>query len=84
MRLPRLTAVGLLLCLSVPVVTWAGSEPKLPRAIDSPIVRPKVKDIHKAGLSQGRHPSKYWDTQWGRNKSFLAQRHSRPTSPYLR
>jgi hypothetical protein len=84
MRLLRLTAVALVLCLSAPVVTWAGREPKLPRAIDSPLLRPKVQEGHKAQLRQGRHPSKYWDTQWGRNQSFLTQRHSRPTSPYLR
>ncbi len=31
----------------------------LPRAIDSPIIRPKVREDHKAGKHQ-RHPPQCW------------------------
>jgi|WetSurSiteA1Bulk_404760.scaffolds.fasta_scaffold338968_1 hypothetical protein len=84
MRLPRLTTVALLLCLFAPAIAWPGGGPKLPRAIDSPVVRPTVRDDHKAGLRQGRHPSKLQDPQWGRNPGWLVRHPIRPLSHYLK
>ena len=36
---------------------------KLPKPIDSPVVRPKADDSHKKGLKQ--HPSRYQHAEWG-------------------
>jgi hypothetical protein len=80
----RMTAMALLLCLSAPVVTWAGRGSKLPRAIDTPIIRPKVMEGHKVGLRQGRHPSKLQDPQWGRDPGWLVRHPNRPLSHYLK
>jgi len=47
---------------------WFHNSNNLPRAIDSPIVRPHVKEIHKVAqglvprLKQDRHPG--WGAQW--------------------
>ena len=46
------------------------SKPKLPKPIDSPIVRPKVQDSHKAGKRAGNHPEKFqhadYGAEWGK------------------
>jgi hypothetical protein len=50
-----LVALGLLLGASGAEAGLFGSKKKLPRPIDSPIVRPKVQEGHKPGKRQ-RHP----------------------------
>jgi hypothetical protein len=67
---PVAVAVSLLLLLTASgVEAWPGRRhPKLPRAIDSPIVRPKVQEGHKAGKKSGRHPSAYERHGWGLDK----------------
>jgi hypothetical protein len=54
-----------------------------PKPIDSPIVRPKFRDDHKAGKRSGRHPSAYAHAQYGNewNKIFAARHH--PIPEYL-
>jgi hypothetical protein len=37
----------------------------LPKPIDSPIVRPKFRDDHKAGKRTGRHPSALSRSEYG-------------------
>lgn len=86
MRVQRLTAIALVLSLAAPgaVLAWPGGEKKLPQAIDSPVVRPRVRDDHKVGLRGGRHPSRLGNAQWGRNNKWLMGHHSRPMAHYLK
>ena len=44
----------------------------LPRAIDSPIVRPKVKDRHKEGKRGGDHPKQCYQLLAERSGTGLA------------
>jgi hypothetical protein len=43
----------------------AEARPKLPKPIDSPVVRPKVRDDHKAGKRIGKHPERFYRPEWG-------------------
>ena len=66
----RLVVTGIVLLL----LGSAGAEAslfnrsKLPKPIDHPIVRPKVREDHKVGKCAGRHPSEFirpdWGTEW--------------------
>jgi hypothetical protein len=38
-------------------------KPRLPKAIDSPVVRPKSKSVEKA--TRQEHPSRYLRAEWG-------------------
>ena len=60
-----LTAGIALLLLSSAGAEAGPSKPKLPKPIDSPIVRPKVQDHHKAGKRAGNHPEKYQSAEYG-------------------
>lgn len=40
-----------------------GSRDQLPQAIDTPMVRPRVKESHK--VKKARHPAKYEKFSWG-------------------
>jgi len=51
-----LVALGLLLGASGAEAGLFGSKKKLPRPIDSPVLRPKVQEGHKPGKRQ-RHPA---------------------------
>ena len=42
---------------------WSRRTPRLPKPIDSPIVRPKSKSHEKS--TRGKHPSKYLKQDWG-------------------
>jgi hypothetical protein len=66
----RFAFAVLVLCMAAPGAEaglFGRKAPKLPKAIDSPIVRPKVKESHKP-LNHAHHPAKYgrpgWGTQW--------------------
>jgi hypothetical protein len=48
--------------LAVPAVE---ARVKLPKPIDSPVVRPKVRDDHKPGKRAGSHPARYERGEWG-------------------
>jgi cell division protein FtsN len=60
------------------------STDKLPKPIDSPIVRPKAREDHKVGKRAGRHPSKVqrqeWGTEWQRT---LSLKRAHPVPDYL-
>lgn len=49
---------------------WSKRQRKLPRAIDSPIVRPKVKEEHKPG-NRMRHTARVERAGWGREERLL-------------
>jgi hypothetical protein len=61
----KLLAAG----IAVLLLTSAGAEAakgvKLPKPIDHPIVRPKVRDNHKAGKRAGDHPEQFHRPDWG-------------------
>jgi hypothetical protein len=66
----KLLAAGIALFLLSSAGAEAGlfsSRRKLPKPIDSPVVRPKVRDDHKAGKRTGRHPSNVSRPDWGAN-----------------
>jgi hypothetical protein len=56
----------------------------LPKPIDSPIVRPKLSDDHKAGKRTGRHPAAYsrseYGAEWGK---IFSTRRPHPIPGYL-
>ena len=55
----------------------------LPKPIDSPIVRPKLRDDHKANKRVGSHPAAYVRSEYGNEwkKIFSARHH--PIPEYL-
>jgi hypothetical protein len=64
----KLVAAGIALFLLSSAGAEAGlfsRKPKLPKAIDHPVVRPKVRDDHKPGKRAGQHPSQYARPDWG-------------------
>jgi hypothetical protein len=87
----KLLAAGIALLLLSSSGAEAGlfgsgkSKPKLPKPIDSPIVRPKVQDAHKAGKRAGNHPEKYqrsdYGAEWG---NILDTRRHHDIPPYLK
>ena len=83
----KLVAAGIALLLLGSAFAEAGifsGKDKFPKPIDSPIVRPKYRDDHKAGKRIGRHPSAYyrsdWGADWGRT---LTMRRHHPIPEYL-
>jgi hypothetical protein len=56
----------------------------LPKPIDSPIVRPKAREDHKAGKRNGQHPSAFNRSEYGAewNKIFSTRR-PHPIPEYL-
>jgi hypothetical protein len=61
----KLAAAGIVLLLLGSVA--AEAKDKLPKPIDHPIVRPKVREDHKVGKRAGRHPSEYTHPTYGAN-----------------
>jgi hypothetical protein len=65
----RLAGLLAVLVLAAPAAE-AARRPKLPKPIDSPIVRPKLKTDHKAGKVAGNHPQRLmwsdYGNEWGR------------------
>jgi len=63
----------------------ARSTDKLPKPIDSPIVRPKLREDHKVGKRVGRHPSQYQRPGWGAEwKETLSLKRPHPIPDYLK
>jgi hypothetical protein len=54
-----------------------------PKPIDSPILRPKVRDDHKQGKRTGRHPEAFYRSEYGKEwgKIFASRHH--PIPEYL-
>ena len=70
MRLLAAAVCGLLLLSASGADAWPGSHKhKFPRPLDSPIVRPKTQEGHKAGKQGGRHPERYQRMSWGAEKN---------------
>jgi hypothetical protein len=69
---------------SVQAGWFGGGNSKLPKAIDTPILRPKVKDGHKVAPHVRKQPDKYNRPSWGANWDRLYRVKSRPLKPYLR
>jgi len=65
----RLAVAGLALLLlggaSAEAGIFSSGKDKLPKPIDHPIVRPKVKEDHKVGKRAGRHPSEFHSSEYG-------------------
>ena len=59
----RLAGVLVFTLLAAPAVEAA--RVKLPKPIDSPVVRPKVRNDHKPGKRAGSHPARYERIEWG-------------------
>ena len=58
------------------------SRDRLPRPIDSPVVRPKADDSHKKGYKQ--HPSRYQRQEWGSEMGrIMKMRPNTKAVPYL-
>ena len=85
----KLVAVGIALLLLGSASADAGifgifkGKSEFPKPIDSPIVRPKFRDDHKAGKRTGRHPSALAQSEYGSEwKKIFASRHH-PIPEYL-
>jgi hypothetical protein len=61
-----------------------GGGKKLPKPIDSPIVRPKLKEDHKVAPHIRSERDKYNSPTWGANWKRLMKQRQRPLKPYLR
>lgn len=55
MKVAAAVLVTLLFGVSAADAAWVPTK-KLPRPIDSPVVRPKLKEAHKAGKKQNHPP----------------------------
>ena len=70
--------------IAVFLLASAGVEaaPKLPKPIDHPIVRPKVRDDHKAGKRAGKHPESLshstYGAEWGKILNTSHRHHEIP------
>ncbi len=65
----RMVAIGLglLLVATAAEAGWFSRRNDSPKAVDSPIVRPKVKDAHKFGQMVHHPGAKYRHPEWGSN-----------------
>jgi hypothetical protein len=71
-------AVSMFFLLAAPgAEAWPGKR-KLPRPVDSPIVRPKVQEHHKAGKRRGRHNEAYYRPGWGEEKTVYKSKRGSP------
>jgi hypothetical protein len=87
----KLVAAGIALVLLGSAGAEAGifsifsRKSSLPKPIDHPIVRPKVKEEHKLGKRAGQHPSQYsrstYGAEWGK---ILDVKRPHPIPEYLR
>ena len=85
----KLVAVGIVLLLIGSSSVDAGifdifkAKTDFPKPIDSPVVRPKLRDDHKQGKRAGRHPELYARSEYGKewSKIFSARHH--PVPEYL-
>ncbi len=88
----KLLVAGVVLLLAAstaaeafPLFHKARSTDKLPKPIDSPIVRPKIREDHKVGKRTGRHPSAVQRQQWGTEwQHTLSIKRPHPIPDYLK
>ena len=73
-------ALGFLLVGSSARAGMLGGDEKLPRPIDYPSVRPKVKETHK--IPHMTHPAKYQVYSWGALKYYRIP--VRPLAHYMK
>lgn len=86
----KLVAAGIALLLLGSASADAGifgifqGKSEFPKPIDSPIVRPKLRDDHKQGMKRvGRHPESTYRSEYGNEwKKIFATRHH-PVPEYL-
>ncbi len=84
----KFAAVGIALLLLGSAAAEAGifsKQERLPKPIDHPIIRPKMRDDHKAGKRLGRHPSELLRPEWGGNwAQLLTIKRPHPIPGYLK
>jgi hypothetical protein len=87
----KLLAAGIVLLLLGSAGAEAGifsrksDNNKLPKPIDHPIVRPKVREDHKVGKRAGRHPSELIRPTWGAEwHQILDLKRPHPIPEYLK
>jgi hypothetical protein len=82
----KIVAAGLaILLLAAGAAEANGKKAKLPKPIDSPIVRPKVREDHKPIKRLGRHPKQTYESRHGNewDKIFnMKTRHGIPSYLY--
>ena len=84
-RAAPLMAVLMLFSVTSAQAGWFGTgKPSLPKPVDSPIVRPKVKEDHKAACHVRTLVKKYNSATWGANWGQVFKDRPRPVKPYLR
>ena len=75
---------GLLVVLFLAAPAAEAARVKLPKPIDSPVVRPKVRDDHKPGKRAGDHPARYHRPDWGNEwNQTLSVRRPKPMLPWV-
>ena len=84
----KLAAAGIALLLLASAgaeagIFSSGSREKLPKPIDHPIVRPKVREDHKVGKKAGRHPAQYIHPTWGNEWNITLKARVHPIPDYL-
>ena len=85
----KLVAVGIALLLLGSASADAGIFGKfrrkndLPKPIDSPIVRPKMRDDHKAGKRAGKHPEALVRYEYGAEWKKIHSTRHHPIPEYL-
>jgi hypothetical protein len=83
MRLAAVAVSVLVLLGAAGTEAWAGTR-KLPKPLDSPIVRAKVQEHHKPGKRNGRHSAANDHPNWGREKAvYTSKQQPTPIKDYL-
>ncbi len=85
----RVLVAGIVLLLAASTAAQAfpfkRKSDRLPKPIDSPIVRPKIREDHKVGKRGGRHPQQYQRASWGTLwKETLSLKRPHPIPDYLK
>jgi len=73
-------ALALLLAGSGAEAGLFGKKDKLPKPIDSPVLRPKVKESHK--IKKTNHPRRYEKEGWGSDSHRFFDHPARPMPHY--
>jgi hypothetical protein len=63
---------------------YDASGKKLPKPIDSPIVRPKVREDHKVGKRAGAHPARFSRPEWGAEWDVIFQNKPKQFLPWVK
>lgn len=85
----KLLAAGIVLVLAAstaeafPFFHKSSSTDKLPKPIDTPIVRPKTREDHKAGKRAGRHPQDLQHSEYGNEWDRTLKGRPHPVPPYI-